>query len=196
MDFKKRQAEEIEAMLRHKYIESEKAGRDLGDACLAKWPSEHGEAWRIGFNQRNMMDLGDGKKPVYFGVFLDDKSRALLLDKFGKYIPAGWKTYCHHCTLSFGDPSDNQEVFDYIARYLGQTVKLEIASVGISGEAVALGLTDCVKTKNSIPHITLAVPEGGKPVNSNKIDNWEDVGERLAVFGVVDSFPSHFGWQH
>jgi hypothetical protein len=196
MDFKKRMAEEIEEMLRHKYIESEKAGRDLGDECLAKWPSEHGEAWRIGFNQRNMMDLGDGKKPVYFGAFLNDDSKILLLDKFGDYIPDGWRTICHHCTLSFGDPSDNREVFDYIATFLGKTVEFEIVSIGISDDAIALGVAGNIKSKNAIPHITLAIPPGGKPVNSNLIEDWRDIEEHLAVCGVVDSYPSHFGWQH
>lgn len=196
MDFKKRMNEEIEEMLRHKYIESEKAGRDLGMECLAKWPSEHGEAWNIGFNQRNMMDLGDGRKPVYFGVFLDGESRVLLLEKFGDCIPEGWNPVCHHCTLSFGDPSDNREVFDYIAKFLGKTVTMEIISVGTSDDAVALGVGGDIKTKNRIPHITLAIPEGGKPVNSNKIENWRDIETRCIVSGVVDAFPSHFGWQH
>lgn len=196
MDFKKRMAEEVEEMLRHKYIESEKAGRDLGEECLARWPSEHGEAWRIGFNRRNMMDLGNGKKPVYFGVFLDDESRARILEKFGGHIPEGWKTVCSHCTLSFGDPSCNREVFDYIAEFLGRTVEMEIVSLGVSDEAVALGVDGNIRTRNAVPHITLAIPVGGRPVNSNKIDNWRDTGERLAVRGVVDSYPSHFGWQH
>ncbi len=196
MDFKKRMAEEIEEMLRHKYIESEKAGRDLGDECLAKWPSEHGEAWRIGFNQRNMMDLGDGKKPVYFGAFLNDDSKILLLDKFGDYIPDGWRTICHHCTLSFGDPSDNREVFDYIATFLGKTVEFEIVSIGISDDAIALGVGGNIKSKNTKPHITLAIPPGGKPVNSNLIEDWRDIEEHFTVCGVVDSYPSHFGWQH
>lgn len=196
MDFKKRMAEEIEEMLRHKYIESEKAGHDLGDECLAKWPSEYGEAWRIGFNQRNMMDLGDGKKPVYFGVFLNDDSKILLLDKFDDYIPDGWRTICHHCTLSFGDPSGNREVFDYIATFLGKTVEFEIVSIGISDDAIALGVGGNIKSKNTIPHITLAIPPGGKPVNSNLIEDWRDIEEHFTVCGVVDSYPSHFGWQH
>lgn len=196
MDFKKRMAEEIEEMLRHKYIESEKAGRDLGDECLAKWPSEHGEAWRIGFNQRNMMDLGDGKKPVYFGAFLNDESKVLLMEKFGDCVPDGWRTICNHCTLSFGDPSDNREVFDYIATFLGKTVEFEVVSIGISDDAIALGVAGNIKSKNTIPHITLAIPPGGKPVNSNKIEDWRDIEGHYTVCGVVDSYPSHFGWQH
>ena len=196
MDFKKRMAEEIEEMLRHKYIESEKAGRDLGDECLAKWPSEHGEAWRIGFNQRNMMDLGDGKKPVNFGAFLNDETKVLLREKFGDYVPDGWRTICNHCTLSFGDPSDNREVFDYIATFLGKTVEFEVVSIGISDDAIALGVAGNIKSKNAIPHITLAIPPGGKPVNSNKIEDWRDIEEHYTVCGVVDSYPSHFGWQH
>ena len=196
MDFKKRMAEEIEEMLRHKYIESEKAGRDLGDECLAKWPSEHGEAWRIGFNQRNMMDLGDGRKPVYFGIFLNDASRKALVDAMLPIVPNGWKMFCHHCTIAFGDPSDDREVFMYLANNLGKNVDMTVTRVGTSTDAIAVEVYGDIVTKNEIAHVTVAVPPDGKPVYSNRIRNWEDYDGLLTLTGVVDAFPSHFGWTH
>jgi hypothetical protein len=196
MDFKKRMAEEIEEMLRHKYIESEKAGRDLGDECLAKWPSEHGEAWRIGFNQRNMMDLGDGRKPVYFGIFLDTESANKLKDTVADILPPDWTVYCHHCTLSFGDPSPDPEVFNYIAQTLGTMVTLDAVTLGISEEAIAVGVTGNIKARNETPHITVATAPGVPPVRSNAITEWKPLPEGLRLTGIVDAFPSHFGWKH
>ena len=196
MDFKKMLNEEADEMLRYKYLESEKAGRDLGDECMVKWPPKHGEAFRVGYYQRNMMDLGDGKKPVYFGIFLDGGSRDELIARFGDLVPEGWRMVCHHCTISFGDPSDDPEVFEFLARNLGKTVEMEVASVGISEKAIALGVKGNFRSKNAVPHITLAVPPDGKPANSNKIENWRGTEPGCIVTGVVDAFPSHFGWKH
>ena len=196
MDMKAMMAEQSEAMLLDKYLESEKAGRDLGEHRMVQWTKEHAEEWRYGYNLKHLMDLGDGKKPVYFGIFLDDKSRKALVDRLFEAVPSGWHMLCHHCTLSFGDPAASPEVAEYIARNLGKTVALNVVSVGIAVEVIAVGVEGDFKSRNEIPHITVAVPEGGRPANSNLIERWEDysIGEEL--HGVVDAFPSHFGWKH
>jgi hypothetical protein len=36
-----------------------------------------------------------------------------------------------------------------------------------------------------VPHITLAVAPGGKPVQSNFIKDWQDVEEGLVLYGYV-----------
>lgn len=189
-------AEEREEMLRHKWIESEKAGRDLGNASMVQWTKDHAGTWREEYNMRNLMDLGNGKKPVYFGIFLDDRSKNILIDSLLDRIPSGWNVLCHHCTLSFGDPSDNQEVFEYIAKNLGKKAELEVESVGLSVDAMAIGVTGDFHSKNAVPHITVAIPPGGKPVNSKKISDWTEFHLDDKLSGTVDSFPSHFGWRH
>lgn len=196
MDMKKMLAEEREEMLRDKYIESEKAGYDLGDRQMVTWSKNNGEAWRFGYNMRNLMDLGDGTKPVYFGIFLDDRSKNLLIDSLIEMIPSGWTVLCHHCTLSFGDPADNREVFEYIARNLGKSASMDAVSVGLSDDAMAVGLSGDFRSKNPTPHVTVAIPPGGKPVNSNRIAEWSDFRLDDKLTGTVDSFPSHFGWRH
>lgn len=196
MDMKAMMEEQKEAMLLDKYLESEKAGRDLGEDRMIQWTKEHAEEWRYGYNLRHLMDLGDGKKPVYFGIFLDEKSRNLLVDTLFPAIPSGWHMLCHHCTLSFGDPSDNPDVADYIARNLGKSVTLKVSRVGVAVEVIAVGVEGDFKSKNEIPHVTVAVPEGGRPVNSNFITKWEPYTINGELRGVVDAFPSHFGWKY
>ena len=196
MDMKAMMAEQKEAMLLDKYLESEKAGRDLGEPHMIQWTKEHAEEWRYGYNLRHLMDLGDGKKPVYFGIFLDEASRKLLVDTMFPAVPSGWHMLCHHCTLSFGDPSDNPEVAEDIARNLGKTVTLNVVTVGIAVEVLAVGVEGDLITKNAMPHITVAIPEGGRPVNSNYIKKWEPYSIGKELRGVVDAFPSHFGWKH
>lgn len=196
MDLKKMLDEEREEMLRDKYIESEKAGTDVGDRRMVEWTKEHGEAWRVGYNLRNLMDLGDGTRPVYFAIFLDEPSRKALVDAMFPIVPNGWKMFCHHCTLSFGDPGEDREVAMYIAKNLGKRVELAVTRVGTSSDAIAVEVAGDLVTRNEIPHVTVAVPPDGKPVYSNRIRQWEDYGGHLTLTGVVDAFPSHFGWKH
>ena len=196
MDLKKRAEAQAEEMLRDKYIASEKAGTDLGERRMVEWTKEHAEAWNVGYNMQHLMDLGDGRKPVYFAIFLDEPSRNLLVDSMLPMVPNGWKMFCHHCTLSFGDPSDDRELFMYIAKNLGKRVELAVTRVGTSSDAIAVEVVGDLVTRNEIPHITVAVPPDGKPVYSNRIRTWEDYDGHLTLTGVVDAFPSHFGWKH
>jgi hypothetical protein len=196
MDMKRMLEEEREEMLRDKYIESEKAGFDVGDSRHLQWVKEHAEAWRVGYNMRHMMDLGDGRKPDYFAVFLDEQSRKFLVASMFEAVPSGWTMFCHHCTICPGDPSGYPEVLDYLPRNLGREVELEVTSVGVSVEAVAVGVSGEFVSSNRVPHVTVAVPSGGRPGNSNLIRTWEPYSLDCRLHGVVDAFPSHFGWKH
>lgn len=193
MNMKDMMAKERDAMLTHKYIESEKAGRDLGEPCMVKWTKDHGAAWRSGYYRDNLMDIGDGRKAIYFGIFLDDESKARIMKAVGGIIPDGWRTICDHCTLSFGDPSGSPEVHDYIVENLGRKVDLLAVSLGSSHLAIAVAVDGNLKSRNTIPHITVAVAPEGKPVDSNKITRWEPLGNGIPISGTVDAFPSHFG---
>lgn len=43
---KKDLQEQFEEMLKHKWIESEKAGKDLGEAAFVDWINKYAEQWR------------------------------------------------------------------------------------------------------------------------------------------------------
>ena len=44
---------QIQEMERYKWIESEKAGRDLGEECLLDWIRRHGASFRHHFTNSN-----------------------------------------------------------------------------------------------------------------------------------------------
>ncbi|MBO7501512.1 MAG: hypothetical protein J6Z50_03270 [Fibrobacterales bacterium] len=44
--------EQKQEMLRHKWIESERAGHDLGQACMLDWIKVHAEGFRRDFTER------------------------------------------------------------------------------------------------------------------------------------------------
>ena len=192
MDMKSMMTEERDAMLLHKYLESEKAGRDLGDASMLKWVKEHGAEWRKGYYRRNMMNLGDGTTPEYFAVFLDSESSRLLLEEFGGGAPSGWDLYCTECVLCMGDPASDIELVEFLVENLGNTVDLVVETIGVSVESIAIGVAGKFPGVDGQKYIVLGVPAGNDPHDIKGIKRWEPVKLPRLLHGRVDSYPSHF----
>jgi hypothetical protein len=117
---------------------------------------------------------------LYSAVVLSEHFRKELLDKFQNIIPEGWKPFAHHLTINLGPLDEDLKVAE------GLGVVLKITHIGKSDKAMALKC-DTEISKNKVPHITLAVNvnEGGKPVDSNKIEVWEPLGEEIFVMGAI-----------
>lgn len=114
---------------------------------------------------------------LYSAVVLDEESRSKLFNVFDSYIPEGWKKIGHHMTIVFGKGLENKEDLD-------KEVNLIVTEIGISDMAIAARV-EGYPSKNTIPHITLAInPNGGKPVMSNQIKNWEKV-RQFEISGKV-----------
>lgn len=185
-------AAQKEEMLRHKWIESEKAGYDLGDSVMIQWVKDYGADWRYNFNFEHLMELPEGNHTVYFGIFLDDKSKQELMSAMSEFVPSGWEYKCDRCTLAFGNPSDYPDVKEYIAANLGKTVKMQVDSFGVSIEAIAAGVIGDFKSAIERPHIPVAVQPGGHSKNSNLIKAWKDYTPKFELRGTVDTFPRMF----
>ena len=123
------------------------------------------------------------KKILYTAVVLTSESQKLLLNIFEGDIVDGWKTYAHHMTITFGKPLSVVNAEDKV----GEEVSLFVDAIGVSTDAVAVRV-DGFPSTNKIKHITLAVPPGGSPVNSNKIENWEPLDSTIELKGVVTEF--------
>ena len=72
---------------------------------------------------------------------------------------------------------------------LGERIVLTIDGIGISDDAIAVRVNygNVLPIANKIPHITIATPPNGKPVNSNKITKWIDI-EPYTVYGKLGHF--------
>lgn len=137
---------------------------------------------------KNKLNEELNKNILYTAVVLTEKSRGILLSKLGSYIPEGWKTIAHHMTITFGKPLSDLG----LELYNGVEVDLRVVALGKSDKAIAAKV-EGFKTKNKIPHITLAinVENGGKPVDSNKITDWEPIDINLGtiiISGIVTEF--------
>ena len=114
---------------------------------------------------------------LYSAVVMDENSHEKLLTRFSDDIPDGWKTFAHHMTIVFGKGlEDKNEV--------GKEVVLKVTHLGKSDMALAARV-EGYPTKNAIPHVTIAInPNGGKPVMSNDITDWEEI-KSFFINGVV-----------
>lgn len=117
---------------------------------------------------------------MFASLVLNDTSRSKLLNEVSKYIPEGWKVIAHHMTINFGKGLPIQLKGD-----LGKQKTIKATEIGISEMAIAVKV-DGYYSDNTIPHVTIAInPNGGKPVMSNDITNWQPLENKIVLNGVV-----------
>ena len=128
---------------------------------------------------------------IYIGIFIDGLSKAQniqALEKNNITIPDGWKLFNHHMTLAFNNGSkDALNTYDYYHKLFGITTNITVDGIGVSEDAIAMRVRFTNPITNKIPHITIATPPNGKPVNSNKITKWIDI-EPYDIKGVINEF--------
>lgn len=132
--------------------------------------------------KKKIIKITEGTKRVlYSAVVLDDDARTHLLNLVKNYveIPFNWKKIAHHMTIVFGEGLPENLKDD-----LGKRVPLKLKSVGMSDDAIAVQV-EGYPSKNKIPHITIAIPQDGKPYNSNLITDWRVIDEDLILYGKV-----------
>lgn len=132
------------------------------------------------------------KNWIYAGIFLDKATQDNLLRKLARYIPDGWKPYCHHETLIFNDGSPEAEKFfqKVILPLENESTDIDIIGIGISDRAIALKVNSTIKPLvNKVPHITVAVAPGAKPVESNYIQKWYNVKKPFSIKGTIRWVP-------
>ena len=144
---------------------------------------------RTNFFKSTLKKIQESKnKVLYSAVVLDEKSRDKLLDlmRLCVDVPADWKRLAHHMTIVFKEGLPEELKDD-----LNKDVILTVKSVGVSDDAIAVGVEGYPSTKDT-PHITLALPPNGKPVNSNYINDWRPVEEEILLNGKVSEIkPSY-----
>lgn len=120
------------------------------------------------------------KVKMFTSLVINDSSRLKLIQETSKFIPDGWKVIAHHMTINFGKGLPENLKSD-----LGEKKVITATEIGISEMAVAVRV-EGYHSDNKIPHITLAInPNGGKPVMSNYITEWEPLERNVKLVGVI-----------
>ena len=128
----------------------------------------------------------------YAGIFLEKSTQDNLLRKLSKFIPDGWKTYCHHETLIYNDGSPEAETFfqKVIIPLDKEPVDIDVIGIGTSDRAIALWVDATIKPLvNKVAHITVAVAPGAKPVESNYIKKWKRLKTPFKIKGNIGWIP-------
>ena len=128
--------------------------------------------------------FGEEPRPAYSSVELDSTSRDALMnnqqilekmEEFGfQNEKCGTSDCAHHMTITMGPLKpeygwEDGEPAELTATHLGWIDE----EGGPRAMAVKVELPEGKSSKNPNPHVTVAIPEGGKPFHSNKIINWE-----------------------
>lgn len=125
---------------------------------------------------------------IYFGVFIDDMSKKKNLQAIKEnnvVIPEEWKMFNHHLTIAFNNKTeDAQNLYNVYKHTLGNVISITVDGIGVSDDAIAMRVNFNNPIANKIPHITIATPPNGKPVNSNKITKWFDI-EPYEIKGTI-----------
>lgn len=128
---------------------------------------------------------------IYFGVFIDENAKHLneiAIEKQGMDIPFNWKVFNHHMTIAFNNKTeDAQNLYDVYKHTFGKTITITVDGIGVSDDAIAVRIKFNGPIANKIPHITIATPQTGKPVNSNYITKWYDI-EPYDITGTLNEF--------
>lgn len=121
---------------------------------------------------------------LYIGIELDEDSRELLKTKFGKQ--EGWKLYCHHMTSVFNTKGTELTVPEelWLRENEGKQKFLIVSHYGETPKVAAVRVMVDAPSRNRYKHITIATRDGGKPVDSNTIENWT-LTEPLILTGKV-----------
>jgi len=126
---------------------------------------------------------------AYTAIVLSPESQERLLGAFRDLLRGrtDWVTLAHHVTLHMGSPTPEE------APMIGSEIALTADAVAGNDLVLAVRVVPWfghkdIKSKNPIPHITLAVNKaaGGKPVMSNHLKNWEPLTEPIFLKGSFE----------
>ena len=117
----------------------------------------------------------------YSAVVLDKQSRERLINRFKSVIPEDWSVIADHMTINLG------EIDPEYKKYLGLAVRLTVNDIAMDDKVIAVGISLGINAHNPKAHITLAVNKanGGKPVMSNNLTNWEKLRRPLLLRGKI-----------
>lgn len=117
----------------------------------------------------------------YFGLFLSEDNRnkliKVILDNpiIANIVFQKESTlYLDHCTLIHKSQHD-EKITNKLSLYINDWFTLYIDKIGFSNKAIAFGVdfgNEYLTCVNSKPHITICTINGGKPVDSNNIQEW------------------------
>lgn len=131
----------------------------------------------------------------YYGIFINERTRNSLKEflsniwRFDTALSHAEKQYIHHSTVLHRSAAYKKDILNYCECCLGIELSGKITAVGWNDKAMAFKVEfPGIPFSNNIPHITIATFDGGKPVDSNKIEIWENLEEPIEIIGRLGAY--------
>jgi hypothetical protein len=119
---------------------------------------------------------------LYAGAELDSASSELLR----KFHKEGWRFYGHHMTIHFGLSTLPKSTEMWLKDNVSKEYPLTIIAIGHSNKAIAaLVKENEIPCSNKLRHITVSVAPDGKPVDSNKIKEWQPIEPFTVITNIT-----------
>lgn len=111
------------------------------------------------------------KRTKYTGAILTEQSHDLLVRELVHLIPMGWNVVAHHMTLCLGDLSEE------LTHLIGTKHTLTVKSYSIDTEkgVMAVAVESELESHSAYKHITIALAEGARAVQSNELTEFTEV---------------------
>lgn len=108
----------------------------------------------------------DLKRGAYAAIVLDESSRESLLSWWESEVglPLHGNVVAHHMTIRFQPSAE-----ELSAMPIGESAELVVVGWGADSKGQAVKVESGVPSSNAIPHITVALSPGTKPVYSNEL---------------------------
>lgn len=113
---------------------------------------------------------------LYIGLLVDENSKNKLIhlaeNVIGNCGFDNTKLFCHHMTIAFRT-SISSGLLEWTEEHEGEEYEIIVNKIGLSNKACAVSVKTECPSLNQIKHITLFTHNGGKPVDSNYIEDWD-----------------------
>ena len=121
-------------------------------------------------------------KILYSAVVLDYESKQAVFKAVSHLKKSGWFPKGDHMTICFG-----KGLPAHLKKDLGKEVGLTVTHVGKYENKVIAVKVEGYESRNKNPHVTCWVNhyKGGKPVDSNKITDWQPLAKQFTIRGKV-----------
>ena len=128
------------------------------------------------------------KNPIYYGIFLDEKSHNNLINWWlnSINIPLLEQKFAHHITIKFRPNNDDIIKYNEI---IGKAFSLNVIGYAANEKAQAVKIDTNIQSDNPIPHITISCAIGTSPVYSNELIKNSQSIDGPVLNGIFDSFP-------
>ena len=123
---------------------------------------------------------------MYYAISLSPETQAKLWRIYNTFfieLGKGWVKHMDHITLIHSSNPAWETTAKILSNFEHKECSFKLIGIGYSDNAIAFRVN--TQTANEVSHITVAVKEEHKPVESNQITTWEKIYCNEELTGTI-----------